>query len=163
MCDDPMKRTERRCRRIGTVGLCAVLLALIVTMALSALGLGLRTPVLAVLLLAVLAWVLVLGGCMLHALYLWARGAAMIRKVGFIVLSAVVCLTILAASAFLLLVTLFLPEQRLTEQDGVSYVMQAELEGWETVGFSYHKRVFLLFYERQPSWSDTDYTRWQES
>lgn len=58
MCDDPMKRAERRCRRIGTVGLCAVLLALVVTMALSALGLGLRTPVLAVLLLAVLAWVL---------------------------------------------------------------------------------------------------------
>ena len=87
----------------------------------------------------------------------------MIRKVGFIVLSAVVCLTILAASAFLLLVTLFLPEQKIVEQDGTSYVMQAELEGWETVGFSYHERVFLLFYKRQPSWSDTDYTRWQES
>ena len=84
MCDDPMKRAERRCRRIGTVGLCAVLLALVVTMALSALGLGLRTPVLAVLLLAVLVWVLLLGGCMLHALYLWAHSAAMIRKVGFI-------------------------------------------------------------------------------
>ena len=55
MCDDPMRRAERRCRRIGIVGLCAVLLALIVTMALSALGLGLRTPVLAVLLLATLA------------------------------------------------------------------------------------------------------------
>ncbi|WP_370813514.1 hypothetical protein [Butyricicoccus pullicaecorum] len=160
MCDDPMKRAERRCRQIGIVGLCA---ALIVTMAPSALGLGLRTPVLAVLLLTVLAWVLVLGGCMLHALYLWAHGAVMIRKVGFIVLSAVVCLTILAASAFLLLVTLFLPEQKIVEQDGTSYVMQAELEGWETVGFSYHERVFLLFYKRQPSWSDTDYTRWQES
>lgn len=163
MCDDPMKRAERRCRWIGTVGLCAVLLALVVTMALSALGLGLRTPVLAVLLLAVLAWVLLLGGCMPHALYLWAHSATMIRKVGFIVLSAVVCLTILAASAFLLLVTLFLPEQKIVEQDGTSYVMQAELEGWETVGFSYHERVFLLFYKRQPSWSDTDYTRWQES
>lgn len=156
---DIIQHTERRFRLLCAIGI----LAAAVYAGLYAIGLGVRTPVLAILLFAVFIWLLLFGNGILHILHRLIGDTTVIRKVSFIVLSAVVCLTILAASAFLLLITLFLPEQRLTEQDGTTYVMQAELEGWETVGFSYHKRVFLLFYERQPSWSDTDYTRWQES
>lgn len=156
---DIIQHTEQRFGWICAIGI----LAIAVYAGLYAIGLDVRTPVLAILSFAVFIWLLLFGNGMLHILHRLIGDTTVIRKVGFIVLSAVVCLAILAASAFLLLITLFLPEQRLTEQDGSSYVMQAELEGWETVGFSYHKRIFLLFYERQPSWSDTDYTRWQES
>lgn len=156
---DIIQHTERRFGWICAIGI----LAIAVYAGLYAIGLDVRTPVLAILSFAVFIWLLLFGNGMLHILHRLIGDTTVIRKVGFIVLSAVVCLAILAASAFLLLLTHFLPEQKIVEQDGTSYVMQAELEGWETVGFSYHKRVFLLFYERQPSWSDTDYTRWQET
>lgn len=156
---DIIQHTERRFRLLCAIGI----LVAVIYAGLYAIGLGVRTPVLAILLFAVFIWLLLFGNGILHILHKLIGDATMIRKALFILLSAVVCLAILATSAFLLLSTHFLPEQKIVEQDGVSYVMQAELEGWETVGFSYHKRVFLLFYERQPSWSDTDYTRWQES
>lgn len=156
---DIIQHTERRFRLLCAIGI----LVAVIYAGLYAIGLGVRTPVLTILLFAAFIWLLLFGNGILHILHKLIGDTTVIRKVGFIVLSAVVCLAILAASAFLLLLTHFLPEQKIVEQDGASYVMQAELEGWETVGFSYHKRVFLLFYERQPSWSDTDYTRWQES
>ena len=156
---DIIQHTERRFRLLCAIGI----LAAAVYAGLYAIGLGVRTPVLAILLFAVFIWLLLFGNGILHILHKLIGDTTMIRKALFILLSAVVCLAILSTSAFLLLSTHFLPEQKIVEQDGTSYVMQAELEGWETVGFSYHKRVFLLFYERQPSWSDTDYTRWQES
>lgn len=156
---DIIQHTERRFRLLCAIGI----LAILIYAGLYAIGLGVRTPVLAILLFAVFIWLLLFGNGILHILHKLIGGMAMIRKALFILLSAVVCLAILAASTLLLLSALFLPEQKIVEQDGTSYVMQTELEGWETVGVSYHKRVFLLFYERQPSWSDTDYTRWQES
>ncbi len=156
---DIIQHTERRFRLLCAIGI----LAAAVYAGLYAIGLGVRTPVLAILLFTVFIWLLLFGNGMLHILHKLIGGTTVIRKALFILLSAVVCLSILAASAVLLFIPFFLPEQKIVEQDGTSYVMQAELEGWETVGFSYHKRVFLLFYERQPSWSDTDYTRWQES
>ena len=156
---DIIQHTERRFRLLCAIGI----LVAVIYAGLYAIGLGVRTPVLAILLFAVFIWLLLFGNGILHILHKLIGDATMIRKALFILLSAVVCLAILATSAFLLLSTHFLPEQKIVEQYGTSYVMQAELEGWETVGFSYHKRVFLLFYERQPSWSDTDYTRWQES
>lgn len=151
--------TERHFRWTCAVGI----LAAAVCAGLYAIGLGIRTPVLAILLLAALIWLLLFGNGILHILHKLIGGTTVLRKVCFALLSVLICLVMLAVSVFLLFSTLFLPEQKVIVQDGVSYVMQAELEGWETVGFSYHKRVCLLFYERTPCWSDDNYELWRVS
>lgn len=161
--DAAIERVSQRCLIIGLAGVIAILLFAAGNAALHASGLGIRTPVLCILLLAVLGWIVLLGCCVLRALHVWSRGARISRRIVSGLLSLAICLGMLAALGCYLLSFFVLSDQKTIEQDQTTYIMQPELEGFETVGFSYHKRVLLLFYVLQPTWSDTDYERWQQA